>query len=81
VFQSKKHAHDVDVEDAPEFGEWILRDRMDRSLDPGVVEEDVDFASGVERTGDEARDRALVGDVALNRNEFRGALEFVAEAQ
>jgi hypothetical protein len=29
---------------------------MDRSLDPGVVEEDVDLASGVERAGDEAGD-------------------------
>jgi hypothetical protein len=49
VFQSKKDAHDVHVEHPAKVRKWIFRDRMDRSLDPGIVEEDIDLAGGLFR--------------------------------
>ncbi len=53
---------------------------MDRALDPGIVEEDIDLTSGSFRARDEAFNRALIRDVAFNRDEFSWAIEFVAEA-
>src|SRR5262245_14975007 len=65
VFEAKKRADNVDVDDAPEISERVLGDRTHRTLDAGVVEKDLDATGLALCVSNVSAHRVFVGDIGF----------------